>query len=264
MDPISPSAYWDGIAEAWAARPRQRLWRRYSDVLHSRLVAEWLPSTPVKRILKTPAFDEATGELGRFLVQATGGALLVTLDVSMTTLRQARERHHGLSPLAGSVRRLPLSDASFDLVVSTSTLDHLASLDEDRGCARRASAHTPAWRAARAHARQRHQPRCRAAQRAAACVAARAAPVLYETGANCGPGRLKALVRGSGLTPIHVGSLLHCPRMPAVALSHAIESLGSGSVADAYVRALDGVRRLGRLPTRYANRYFVAVVADCC
>ena len=114
IDPISPSAYWDGIAEAWAARPRQRLWRRYSDVLHSRLVAEWLPSTPVKRILKTDAFDEATGELGRFLVQATGGALLVTLDVSMTTLRQARERHHGLSPLAGSVRRLPLSDASFD------------------------------------------------------------------------------------------------------------------------------------------------------
>src|SRR5262249_32265649 len=89
MQPISPSAYWDDIAESWAARPRQRLWRRYSDVLNSRFISEWLPSTTVRRILKTDAFDEANGELGRFLIHATGGASLVTLDVSTTTLQQA-------------------------------------------------------------------------------------------------------------------------------------------------------------------------------
>ena len=262
MDPISPSAYWDGVADAWAARPRQRLWRRYSDVLHSRLVSEWLPSTPVRRILKTDAFDEATGELGRFLIQATGGASLVTLDVSMTTLLQARRRHDGLSPLAGSVRSLPLADASFDLAISTSTLDHLASLDEIA--------------ASLAELRRVLRPGGRLVltldNALNPVVALRSVLphawlrtlrlVPYETGANCGPGRLEHLVRASGLTPVHVGSLLHCPRMPAVALSHVVGALGSASVADAFVNALMAFERVGGLPTRYATGYFVVVVAD--
>ena len=262
MEPISPSAYWDGIAEAWAARPRQRLWRHYSDVLHARLISEWLPSTRVRRILKTDAFDEATGELGGCLISATGGAALVTLDVSMATLLQARRRHGALSPLVGSVRSLPLSDASFDLVVSTSTLDHLDSLDEIAG--------------ALAELRRILQPGGRLVltldNAVNPVVALRSALphawlralhlVPYETGANCGPGRLEELVRASRLEPVHVGSLLHCPRMPAVALSHAVEALGSASVADLYVRALMAFERLGRLPTRYASGYFVVVVAD--
>ena len=262
MEPISPSAYWDGVAEAWAARPRQRLWRRYSDVLHARLVSEWLPSTPVRRILKTDAFDEATGELGRCLIRATAGASLVTLDVSMRTLQQARRRHGALSPLAGSVRSLPLSDASFDLVVSTSTLDHLDSLDEIA--------------AALAELRRILRPGGRlvltldnainpvvALRSALPHVWLRALRLVpYETGANCGPGRLERLVRSSGLTPLHVGSLLHCPRMPAVALSHVVEALGSAGVADGYVRGLMAFERLGSLPTRYATGYFVVVVAD--
>jgi ubiquinone/menaquinone biosynthesis C-methylase UbiE len=41
----------------------------------------------------------------------------------------ATARHPGLCGVAADVRRLPFADASFDVVVSNSTLDHFAAAD---------------------------------------------------------------------------------------------------------------------------------------
>ncbi len=127
---IARAAYWNTIADAWAMDRPHRLWRHFSDELHAGLLAAWLPAGRVNRVLKTDAFDEANGNLARHLSQATTRGTVVTLDLSTSALQVARRRHARLLPLGGDVRAVPIQSESFDVVVSTSTLDHLDRVDE--------------------------------------------------------------------------------------------------------------------------------------
>ena len=74
------------------------------------------------RALKTDAFDEACG---RRQLMAGLGPELVIVDVSPRVAREAvRAQENPVLACAADVRCLPFPAASFDLVLSTSTLDH--------------------------------------------------------------------------------------------------------------------------------------------
>lgn len=98
-------------------------WRRYCDQLHLDLLRRWAPPAQAGRSLKTDLFDEAAGPgLVGPLSSLTGQ--VVGIDLSATAATAAHRR--GVRDVVRSdVCRLPFADASFDLVVSNSTLDHL-------------------------------------------------------------------------------------------------------------------------------------------
>jgi SAM-dependent methyltransferase len=234
------------------------LWRRYSDELHRLLVARWLPPGPLAHILKTDAFDEATSDLG--LRVATAGTA-ISLDVSVATLQMARRRHTGLLPLAGNVRSLPLKSAVFDLIVSTSTLDHMESVDDIQvALAELFRVLTPGGRMILTLDNRRNPiVALRSALPQRLLRALRVVP--YQTGANCGPGRLADMVTSAGFEILSIASLMHTPRLPSVLLCNTCDRLGASRVGRRLVSTMLRLERLDGAPTRFLTGYFVVVIA---
>jgi SAM-dependent methyltransferase len=126
--------YWNGVAVAWTNDPPHRLWRLHSDAVNRALLERWLPANS-SRLLKQDLFDEAVGPgLHGFLTGRT--ASFVGMDLSIETVRRARDDRPQLRAAVADARRLPLADGSVDVVVSNSTLDHFESETEIACCLR--------------------------------------------------------------------------------------------------------------------------------
>jgi len=122
---VAAAQKWDADLTPLVATPDRppSAWRRYCDALHTQLLDRWWPNTPVRRALKTDLFDEATGPgLVGYLEQRVPE--VVAVDLSSMAVRAAHGRGVRRSVRADVVN-LPFANASFDLVVSNSTLDHL-------------------------------------------------------------------------------------------------------------------------------------------
>ena len=98
-------------------------WRRYCDRLHENLIAEWCGEKKFPRALKTDLFDEAVGD-GCFGALAAVAGEVHGIDVSEPLVDLVSKRRPGFRLGVGDVRCLEFPDASFDLVLSNSTLDH--------------------------------------------------------------------------------------------------------------------------------------------
>ena len=234
------------------------MWRRFSDELHRQLVARWLPPGPLNRVLKTDAFDEATSDLGLRVVTA---GTAVSLDVSVATLQMARRRHRDLLPLAGNVKSLPLESQVFDVIVSTSTLDHMERLDDIRVALHELFRVTkPGGRLILTLDNGRNPAvALRGVMPYRLLRALRIVP--YKTGANCGPTRLAEMVTSAGFQIVSVGALMHTPRFPSVVLCNICDALRAPALGRLVVRGMLGAERLERLPTRFLSGYFVVVIA---
>jgi SAM-dependent methyltransferase len=123
----SSAGVWDAEwRRAWKAHP-ENVWFDYeADVYLARLGAP--DAGRALRVLKTDAFDEACGR--RRLTDGVGGDV-VLVDVALSVVRQAvRAGSTGVVACAADVRALPFSSGTFDVVLSTSTLDHFDSTGE--------------------------------------------------------------------------------------------------------------------------------------
>jgi SAM-dependent methyltransferase len=99
---------------------------------HLRLIRRWTAGCAVKRVLKTDLFEEAFGQ-DRLLPGLFPEALLVSgMDEAFSVVQAAARRFPALAGRVSvmDVRRLGLKPGAFDLVVSTSTLDHFERREE--------------------------------------------------------------------------------------------------------------------------------------
>lgn len=107
-------AYWDTIAVQEDRLPGG--WRRRARAEHLELLERWVG--PVHgRWLKTDLFEERDPD--RALLPHLASATWVGTDISPEVAVQG-----GATAAAADVRRLPFRTATFDGVLSTSTLDH--------------------------------------------------------------------------------------------------------------------------------------------
>jgi SAM-dependent methyltransferase len=120
------AAYWEGLAASWSPTRRSAALRAYSDQVNRALLDRWLPSS-AGVVLKTDLFDEAVGE-GLVSVLAARADRVVGIDVSPSFVAEARRRNPTLDGQVADVRELPFETATFDVVVSNSTLDHFETL----------------------------------------------------------------------------------------------------------------------------------------
>jgi SAM-dependent methyltransferase len=119
VEPVD-DAYWDEVATHADALPDG--WRRHARRAHLDLVHRWV-GAPRGRWLKTDLYEER--DAVRALLPALPTASWVGLDLAAETVRRAGTR----AAVAADVRRLPFADASFDGVLSTSTLDHFEEVE---------------------------------------------------------------------------------------------------------------------------------------
>jgi len=110
----SPSWYLDPLA----ARQKREV--------HLDLVRRWSGGIPVSRMLKTDLFEDAFGEDCLVDALAQHAAGLCGTDYAFSTAHAAayRWRSHRLFVTVMDVRELAWRTGTFDVVLSTSTLDH--------------------------------------------------------------------------------------------------------------------------------------------
>ena len=234
-----------------------RLWRLHSDAVNASFVRRAIAGRRFRSALKTDLFDEAM-TAGIVPVIREGTDSVAGIDFSAQIVERAQSRYPDLGARTADVRRLPFEDGSFDLVVSLSTIDHLGSHEEmAEAVLELARVLAPGGTLAITVDNQLN-PVVALRNLLPRRPLRRLGLVAYPAGPAVGPRRLERLVRGAGLRPSRSEALMHCPRLPAVALARRLRSPRSE------VRFLSAARRceaLNRLPSRYISGYFAAIVA---
>jgi SAM-dependent methyltransferase len=254
------TATWNALAGEWGRLRTQRLWRTYCDLAHTELIERWLPRERVERVLKTDLFDEIVTD-GLYPVLARHAHVVVGMDVASSAASQARARHSAFRTLSADARRLPFADGSFDAIVSNSTLDHFASLDELVVALAELARVTRPGGALVLTLDNRANPLVALRSVLPQSPLRRLGLVPYYVGATCGPRRMRALVRDAGFRVEQVESLMHCPRVLAVAAARFVDRHGSPGLKRRFLRHLAWYDRMSTWPTRHLTSYFTAVRA---
>jgi SAM-dependent methyltransferase len=243
---VDAARAWDGVFARWKEHAGASSLRAYSDAVNTALVAEWLPSD-AGRVLKTDLFDEAVAP-GIYPALLDRGASVVGIDVSPAVVEAARERHPGLDARPGDVRRLEFPDSAFDAVVSNSTLDHFATLDQAATALRELRRVLVPGGLLLLTLDNGANPLVALRNALPSRLAGRLGLVPYPTGATCGPRRLRRLLADTGFRVEETTALMHFPRL----LLRAAPALAPLALAS---------ERLAASPTRYLTGQFVAVRA---
>ena len=251
---------WDAVADEWRRDRPDALWRRHSDAVNAALVSRWLAPDVGGRVLKTDLFDEAFGG-GMLPVLSQGGRTVVGIDISEPIRDEAARRYPALDAVAADVRDLPFEDATFDAVVSLSTLDHF----EDRGDILVALRElTRVLRPGGTLVLTLDNPGNPAVWLRNVLPLRwlrRAGIVPYFVGAALGRRRLGRAVRDAGLDVLDTTAVLHCPRVFAVRAARRVARRGDREQSERFLHRLMRHERKERWPTRYRTGYFVAVHA---
>lgn len=257
---FTSAAHWDAVAERWKQAPPQLLWRAYSDRFYRTLLQRWFPPGRAERTLKTDLFDEAYGQgLAPFL--ADRSQHVTGIDLSPVVLRAAQARHPRLEGVRADIRRLPFPDDWFDVVVSTSTLDHFSTLEDVRRSLHELFRVLQPGGHLLLTLDNAANPIIALRNALPFRLLNRLGLVPYYVGATCGPRRLRKMVRAAGFHVREVDAVLHCPRALAVKASRLLERHARPQTQRRFLRLLERFEALARWPTRFRTGHYVAVRA---
>lgn len=248
---------WDDVLADWAESPPRRLWRAHSDAVNARLLARWLPARSVPRLLKTDLFDEAVSE-GLYPLLARRADRVTGIDVSERAVTAAAARHPALDAQQADVRALPFRKDEFDAVISNSTLDHFRSPDQ------LAAGVAELHRVLRSGGLllltldNRANPLVALRNALPFPWLKRLGLVPYYVGATHGPRGGRRVLQEAGFQVRACTSVLHVPRVVAVAATRWLERNATSGTKEAFLRLLMQFERLERWPTGFLTGYFVA------
>lgn len=258
MQPHRTANYWDDIAAEWADG-RHQLWRQVSDAINQAMLDAWLPSRS-ECLLKTDAFDEAVSR-GVYEKLAERAATVVAIDVSPPLLAVSSRKCPGMKAAASDVRRLPFSSASFDTVVSLSTLDHFGTLADIEASVADLRRVTRPGGCLILTLDNPVNPLIRLRNSLPYAWLNRTGLVPYYVGVAPTPRQLTSTLASHGFRVTDSDALVHVPRVAAVALARLVTRLESPRLAASFVRGALSCERLSSWPTRYLSGHFMAVRA---
>jgi SAM-dependent methyltransferase len=259
MPETTTAEYWNDVARAWQ-HGRDRTWRAHSDAVNAALCCRWLPAGGVTRLLKTDLFDEATAA-GIVPALADRVRDIYGIDTSRETVGLARTQYPAVRGAAADVRSLPFAGASFDAVISNSTLDHFThagdittSLEE---------LHRVLAPGGRLILTLDNAANPAIALRNALPFTwlARLGLVPYFVGTTLGPTKATSVLERIGFRVVEVTAILHCPRVLAVSVARIADAAGP-RWPPRLLRALARFERAERWPTRFRTGHFVAVLSE--
>ena len=221
------------------------------------LIRRWGGSSS-GRLLKTDLFEEAMGADAILPDLADSHRQVVGIDRSLSVVARARRRvgPDGCTCVVADVRHLPFADASFDLIVSPSTLDHFRD-PADLGRSLRELRKILAPRALLIVTLDNRQnlfdPLLRLAVRLGAV------PYFirsYRIGDLCRE------LEAAGMQVRDRTAILHNPRLVAVAAVKAANLIGWQALIRLVRRTLEWAQRLEGTKWRYRSGSFVAALAS--
>lgn len=268
-----PTAYWDEVARAHGSRVAP-LWRLHADLATRALLARWLPAGRPRRLLKTDLYDEACSE-GLVPVLAERAQQVIGLDVSpvvaaAASMRAPARATAGVSSpvartsaggppvaaVAGDVRSLPFRAASFDVVVSNSTLDHFTDHAQIARALRELERVLVADGLLILTLDNLAHPLVRV-RNALSPLLRRLGVVPYAVGATHGRDGLRRALDASGFRVLELTAVHHFPRLALDAFERVAGRAGQRPA----LRLACSAERLGGWPTRWWTGQYVAALA---
>lgn len=225
---------------------RQLFLRAYGDAVNRRLLEDWLPARGT-RVLKTDLFEEAIGEgLAPLLLDRF--AQVDAIDVSRAVVNEAARRHSGIDAVCCDVRELPFEDDAFDVVVSTSTLDHFETTAEIGVALRELGRVTVRGGILVVSLDNLANPLVALRNALPFPWMQRVGLVPHYVGASCRPRELEQLLRAEGFDVQATTAVMHVPRVLVLAAGRGLDTLL-------------GFERAARWPSRFLTGQFVAARA---
>lgn len=226
--------------------------------VHLELVRRWCDGMSPERLLKTDLFEEANGADHILYDVAPTPALRFGFDITPATARKAARRFAPIEAglFCCDVRRLAIASQSLDIVVSTSTLDHLDSADELRDAiAELARTLKPGGRLVITLDNPRNPVYW------ILRLLSRLKRLPFHLGITRPRAGLIDMLQQAGLEVLDSGMLIHNPRLLSTALFLVLRRV----LGDRANRPIAGLLRLfaalDRLPTREYTACFSAVHA---
>jgi SAM-dependent methyltransferase len=244
--------------DALQAGREPRIWRLHSDTVNAAFLRRALSGRHFRSALKTDLFDETVTD-GIVPVIREAANEVTGIDFSSDVVDRAKRRDPRLTTRAADIRQLPFEDGSFDLVVSFSTIDHLGSLEEMQGAVLELARVLSPEGTLVLTVDNKLNPIVAIRGLLPGPAMRRLGLVAYPVGPSVGPRRLEEFVRRAGLRSHVQDALMHCPRLPAVALARRLRSSRSQT---RFLRTARRFEALDRLPSRYLTGYFAAVIAN--
>lgn len=254
------ATYWDKIARDWKNHVPHPLWRKLSDGICQKLLAETVTFLPGQRILKTDVFDEAVAD-GVFALLEKRFEKIVGCDISWNALSMAKERFPHVDYVKADVCHIPFADKSFDWVLSLSTLDHFASLQEIENALREIN------RVLKPHGGliltldNLANPFVYVRNFLPTHLLIKTGIVPYSVGCTFRPGQLCHLMARSGFEVDRCQSIFHSPRVLAIPLINWIGNHGSPSLQQKALNWLKKMEVMDQWPTRFITGHLIAATA---
>jgi len=250
--------HWETTAEDWQQDNRQLLWRQHSDAVNLALVQNWWPDKPVESVLKTDLFDEAFGD-GLHPFIDSNAKSICGIDISAAIVTEVRKKYPEMQTAVADVRRLPFKNDKFDLIISNSTLDHFKTARDI------SVAVDELYRVLRPGGQMvltldnLRNPMIALRHILPFRLLNSMGVVPYFVGTTFGPRGLLKMVRQARFQVIDTASLLHCPRVVAVAIAGVLQRHAKRPAQQRFLRRLMAFEKLSCLPTHSFTGHFVAV-----
>lgn len=252
--------YWEQVSQTLQRQPPDRLWRRHSDAVDSRLLSRWLPTKKTGCFLKTDMYDESLGA-GIKLPGGASGWTVVGMDIAAEMLRAARRVGGHQLIVATDITNLAFAENSFDAIFSNSTLDHFSTTDQITislgECYRILK---PGGRLILTMDNPLN-PVLALRQVLPYWLLVKLRITTFYYGKTLTPARLRDVLAHAGFKIRNVETVLHCPRFPAILVSRIIDQHAEGATQKLFLEKLNRLEKLASLPTRNLTGYYTAV---CC
>jgi len=250
----------EGLPGVYHDKDFQKLWRTHSDAVNQALLTRWLLNGQTENLLKTDLFDEAVSD-GLSSLLSVRSKRVFYIDASLDVHRRAKRRHPNLQTVGTDVRCLPFADGTFDGIVSNSTLDHFKSLDDLVISLKELYRVLKPGKEMILTLDNLANPVILLRNSLPFRLLYYMKIVPYYVGVTLGPFRLQRLLKDVGFKILEVDTIMHCPRVLAVAIAHCMERHTSPKTQRYFLRFLMAFEGLSCLPTRFLTGHFIAVRA---
>jgi SAM-dependent methyltransferase len=260
MKPHKSSFYWNNISRTFSGDEPQSLWRVHSDRVNVSLLADWLGERQFTDILKTDLFDEAVSQ-GLYPYLRDHAHTVHGIDVAAESVSGARNRYPELKTICADVRKLPLKNHQFDLIVSNSTLDHFHTKGEiEKGLRELFRILKPGGELI-ISLDNLQNPIIGLRNLLPYRLLNKLHLVPYFVGKSHGRRGLTSALEKVGFEVLESRAIMHCPRVLAVAVAGMLQKKDSKKPQQRFLALLAHFEYLEKLPTRFFTGYFVAVHA---
>jgi SAM-dependent methyltransferase len=253
--------YWPDFGEHFDSAVTNPIWRRFSDdLIRDWLIKHLLPG-PVAAALKTDLFEEAVGE-GIYPLLQSVSERVFAIDLSGAVCRRAAGRYKDLFVVVSDVRQLALAPASFDLIVSISTLDHFEDQRHIRAALEQLFLVLEPGGLLLVTLDNPQNPLVRLRNAMPWEFLKKLGLVPYPSGATLGAEEFQKLLERTGFQVTAARTLLHVPRWPAILMARLLSRLPGSGPSNLFCRCAQAFERLGRLRSARFTGYYTAFQAQ--